>query len=71
MKKTIPFSFRQHLFQDINERSAAFVYILKKMLPETEWNRFFHEFNVLVEAFDDVVKYEHMGFYEGWQDHIN
>lgn len=53
------------------DKLAAFVYILKKMLPETEWNRFFHEFNVLVEAFDDVVKYEHMGFYEGWQDHIN
>ncbi|MBW7635538.1 Abi family protein [Bacillus licheniformis] len=50
---------------------AAFIYILKKMLTETEWKRFFHEFTVLVEAFDDVIKYEHMGFYEGWQQYIN
>lgn len=53
------------------DKLASFIYILKKMLPETEWKRFFHEFNVLVEAFDDVVKYKHMGFYNGWQDHIN
>ncbi|MEL3987048.1 Abi family protein [Bacillus velezensis] len=53
------------------DKLAAFFYIFKNMLPEIEWKRFFHEFNVLVEAFDDVVKYEDMGFYEGWQDHIN
>ncbi|MCA6609684.1 Abi family protein [Bacillus safensis] len=53
------------------DKLAAFFYILKNMLPETEWKRFFNEFNVLVETFDDVVKFEHMGFYEGWQDYIN
>ncbi|WP_430743041.1 Abi family protein [Bacillus atrophaeus] len=53
------------------DKLAAFIFIFKKMLPEIEWKRFFHAFNVLVDEYDDVVKYNHMGFYEGWQDHIN
>ncbi|WP_163136175.1 Abi family protein [Bacillus subtilis] len=53
------------------DKLAAFFYIFKNMLPEIEWRRFFNAFNVLVDEYDDVVKYEHMGFYDGWQDHIN
>ncbi|MCM3190275.1 Abi family protein [Bacillus subtilis] len=53
------------------DKLAAFFYIFKNMLPEIEWKRFFNAFNVLVDEYDDVVQYKHMGFCDGWQDHIN
>ncbi|CAI6249870.1 Abi family protein [Bacillus sp. SA116] len=66
--------FSVRLFSNVklnNKKLVSYIYILKKLLPPSEWRRFLHEFILLTDEYDDVIELHHMGFVDNWNDIIN
>ncbi|WFA91176.1 Abi family protein [Bacillus subtilis] len=63
------FSFSIKLFKNVkinNERLISVIYIIKRLLPETEWKRFINYFDLLIDEYSDVIELHHLGFKDNW-----
>ncbi|WP_303984809.1 Abi family protein [Niallia circulans] len=67
------FTVKVRLFKEIslpNNKLVSVVYILKRLLPNEEWMRFFNSLQTLFEQYSDVIQIHHLGFIDGWDKHI-